>query len=179
MTKSWYPGVKFFMSDEDYFAAGGLDELDTQITLFQLGIESFSPYANTGKVDMIIRTEKDKKVYYADIKVCTGVLEKKNIVWSLEISFFMNNSSFLILTVRLPEEDESLEKHRFIIGSKKFLEVIKDEKIAVKDDKWILSVPYSELKRLTTEKKPSRLSRLVKALHPYFDNWKTITDWRD
>ena len=83
MAKSWYPGVKFLMSDEDYFAAGGLDELDTQITLFQLGIESFSPYANTGKVDMIIRTERDNKVYYADIKVCSGVLEKKNIVWSL------------------------------------------------------------------------------------------------
>jgi hypothetical protein len=166
------------MNDEDFFAAGGLDELDTQITLFQLGIESFSPYANTGKVDMIIRTEKNKKVHYADIKVCSGVLDKKNVVWKLEISFFMGNESFLILTVRLPEEDDILEKHRFIIGSKTFLKIVKKEKLEVKEDNWILKLPYNELKQLLIEKNPTKLSRLTEAFSPFFDNWDTLTDWR-
>jgi hypothetical protein len=166
------------MSDEDFFAAGGLDELDTQIRLFQLGIESFSPYANTGKVDMIIRTERDNLVHYADIKVCQGRLEKKSIIWKLEISFFMDNESFLILTVRLPEEDETLEKHHFILTSKQFLEIMKDEKIEVKDDMWILTASYNELKRLKIKKKSPRFSRVVETLQPYFDNWDTITEWR-
>ena len=166
------------MSDEDFFAAGGLDELDTQIRLFQLGVESFSPYANTGKVDMIIRTERDNQVHYADIKVCQGRLEKKSIVWKLEISFFMDNESFLILTVRLPEEDETLEKHHFILESKDFLHIMKSEKIDVKDNFWILNVSYNDLKRLKIKKKSPRLSRVVEALQPYFDNWDTITEWR-
>jgi hypothetical protein len=166
------------MNDEDFFAAGGLDELDTQIRLFQLGVDSFSPYANTGKVDMIIRTEKNNQVHYADIKVCQGRLEKKRINWRLEIDFFMDNESFLILTARLPEEDETLEKHHFILKSKDFLEIMKKQKIEVEDGMWILSVSYNELKRLITKKKSPRYSRVVEALNPFFDNWDIITEWR-
>ena len=75
---------------------GGLDELDTQIKLYQLGIESFSPYASQGKVDMIIRTEIDEKVRYADIKVCTGILEVDQVVWKFDFAFFLKNESFWV-----------------------------------------------------------------------------------
>ena len=73
---------------------GGLDELDTQIKLFHLGIESFSPYANQSKVDMVIRSEVDEIVSYADIKVSTGVQKDDQIVWKVEFSFFLKRHGF-------------------------------------------------------------------------------------
>ncbi len=165
------------MDNNVYFETGGLDELDTQIKLFELGVESFSPYASTGKVDMIVRSDKNQHVRYADIKVCTGRREKQKIVWKLEISFFMNNESFLILSFRLPTEDETLEKHHFIIRSDQFLEILKKEKIMSKENYWVLSLPYSELQQLDKKKQKNLKSKLVKALRPYFDKWATIANW--
>lgn len=165
------------MSNNVYFETGGLDELNTQIKLFELGVESFSPYASTGKVDMIIRSDKNQHVRYADIKICTGRREKQKILWKLEISFFMNNESFLILSFRLPTEDESLEKHHFIMGSEDFLEIMKQEKLVPKEKYWVLSLPFTELQLLKSKKKASKKSKLVKALRPYLDKWNIIVDW--
>ncbi|MHA2174782.1 MAG: hypothetical protein ACXAB2_14120 [Candidatus Hodarchaeales archaeon] len=167
------------MNDEQYFDAGGLDELDTQIRLFQLGIESFSPYANTGKVDMIIRSDTNNHVRYADIKVCSGKLEKDKIVWTLEIGFFLNNDCFLIITFRIPDENGDLEKHHFILSAESFLEVVKKEKIAVKDNNWILQLSYLDLQKLNKEKSPTRLGKLIKAFIPYYEKWDIIVKWRD
>lgn len=166
------------MGTDAYFETGGLDELDTQIKLFELGVESFSPYASTGKVDMIIRTDTDKHVRYADIKVCTGRKEDQNVTWKLEISFFMNNKSFLILTFRIPaKDDDTLEKNRFIIDSESFLKIMKKEKVASKDNLWILTLPYSELQYINSKKKTSLKSKLLKSLHPHINKWDIIVKW--
>ena len=111
------------MEPEDQFNLEGLDELDTQLKLYQMGVESFSPYVSTGKVDMIIRSEDGESVRYADVKVCVGKREDDKIVWKLEISFFMENESFIVLAVRLPEENGIYEKHHIVLESKKFLQM--------------------------------------------------------
>ena len=158
---------------------GGLDELDTQIKLYQLGVKSFSPYASHGKVDMIIRTETDEKVRYADIKVCTGVLEDNQIVWKFSFAFFLKNESFIILSVRLPEQDGKMKKHHIIVDSKTFLKIVKREKIHVEDDNWILSLAYSDLQHLTGKKRSKKLSKIVNAIKPFFDNWEIFVNWKE
>jgi len=165
------------MNTDVFFETGGLDELDTQIKLFELGVESFSPYASTGKVDMIIRSDKNQNVRYADIKVCSGRKENQKIEWKLEVSFFMNNEGFLILSFRIPTEDESLEKHHFIITSDKFLEIMKKAKVVSEENYWVLSVPYSELQLINSLKRTSIKSRMVKSLRPFIDKWEIISDW--
>ncbi|MHA2075714.1 MAG: hypothetical protein ACW97X_13925, partial [Candidatus Hodarchaeales archaeon] len=118
------------MDSLEKFSIDGLDELDTQIKLFHLGVESFSPYASNGKVDMIIRSENGDKVHYADIKVSSGIKTNEEIItWGLEISFFMKNESFVILTARLPEKDDSFQKHYFIIHASEFLSIVKKQKL--------------------------------------------------
>jgi len=158
---------------------GSLDELDTQIKLYQLGVKSFSPYASQGKVDMIIRTETDEKVRYADIKVCTGVLEDDQIVWKFSFSFFFKNESFLILSVRLPAQDGNLKKHHIVVDSKRFLKIVKSEKIPTEDDNWILSLDYSDLQLLTEKKRSKKLSKLVNDFKPFFDNWQIFVEWKE
>ncbi|MHA2096584.1 MAG: hypothetical protein ACW98F_18350, partial [Candidatus Hodarchaeales archaeon] len=103
--------------------------------------------------------------------------EKQKIVWKLEMAFFMNNESFLILSFRLPNEDESLEKHYFIISSNAFLEIMKIEKAVSKDKYWVLSLPYSELQQINSKKQTNKKSKIVKALSPYFNKWEIIVDW--
>lgn len=158
---------------------GGLDELDTQIKLFHLGIESFSPYTNQGKVDMIIRSEIDEIVNYADIKVCTGVQKEDQIVWKVDFSFFLKNESFLVLSVRLPDEDERMEKHHLIVKSKTFLKIVKREKITMEDSNWVLSLPFSDLQQLTKKTKSKKLPKLINAFKPFFDNWQIFVDWKE
>lgn len=167
------------MNDEQYFDAGGLDELDTQIRLFQLGIESFSPYASTGKVDMVIRSDMNDHVRYADIKVCSGKLEKEKIIWSLNVGIFLNNECFLILTFRIPDKEGDLEKHHFILTSDTFLDLMKKEKVTVKDNSWILRLSYIDLQKLNAEKTPARVTKRIKVFIPYYENWDAIVKWRD
>ena len=156
-----------------------LDELDTQIKLYQLGVKSFSPYANQSKVDMIIRTEVDEIIRYADIKVCTGVLKDDQIVWKFAFSFFLKNESFIILSVRLPDKEGIMKKHYIIADSKSFLKIIKKEKIPIEENKWILSVSYSSLQKLTEKKRSKKMSKLVKAIKPFFDNWDIFEEWKE
>jgi hypothetical protein len=166
------------MCSDVYFETGGLDELDIQIKLFELGVESFSPYASTGKVDMIIRSDADQHVRYADIKICTGRKEDQHVIWKLEISFFMNNKSFLLLTFRIPsKDDDALEKNYFILDSEVFLKIMKKEKIVSEDKFWILNLPYSELQHVKSKKKLSPKSKLLKALRPHTNRWETIVKW--
>lgn len=167
------------MNDEEYFAAGGLDELDTQIRLFQLGIESFSPYASTGKVDMVIRSDMNNYVRYADIKVCSGKLEKEKIVWSLNTGICLNNDCFLIFTFRIPDTEGDLEKHQFILTSKTFLALVKKEKVLVQDNNWILRLSYNDLQKLNTGNIPSRSTKLINSFIPFYENWDVIVKWRD
>ncbi|MFX1505789.1 MAG: hypothetical protein ACFFDC_06695 [Promethearchaeota archaeon] len=166
------------MGPDEEFSLDGIDELDTQLKLYQMGVESFSPYASTGKVDMIIRSESEDLVRYADIKVCTGVPKGKNIVWELEIGFFLNNESFVILAVRLPDEDESFQKHHMVIESQKFLQIIKKHKMKTKNDKWVITLPFSDLQILNKQSKGSPSKPLVKSLKPFFDNWDCLLEWR-
>jgi hypothetical protein len=143
-----------------------------------MGVESFSPYASTGKVDLIIRSENGDLVRYADIKVCTGVRKGKNIVWELEIGFFMNNESFLILAVRLPDEDESFQKHHIVLESREFLQIVKKHKMKTKNDKWVIALPFSDL-QILKEKSNTKISKpLTKSLEPFFDNWDCLLEWR-
>ena len=166
------------MDSLEKFSIDGLDELDTQIKLFHLGVESFSPYASKGKVDMIIRSENGDEARYADIKVCSGTKNKEETVtWELEINFFMKNESFIILTVRLPEEDESFQKHHFIINSSEFLSITKKQKLKTDNNKWILSVPYSDLLIINKKSKKKLSSVISKTLRKYFDNWDIILHW--
>jgi hypothetical protein len=163
--------------DED-FSLDGIDELDTQLKLYQMGVETFSPYASTGKVDMIIRSEDGDLVRYADIKVCTGVRKDDNIVWELEIGFFMNNESFIILAVRLPDEDESFQKHHIILESKNFIQIVKKHRIKTKNDKWVITLPFSDLQILNTKSKAKLSKPLTRSLNPYFNNWDCLLEWR-
>lgn len=165
------------MDPDEEFSLDGIDELDTQLKLYQMGVESFSPYASSGKVDMIIRSENGDLVRYADIKVCTGIRKGANIVWELEIAFFMNNESFLILAVRLPEEDESYQKHHIILESKKFIQIIKKHRMKTKDDKWIVPLPFSDLQMLNKRSKSKLSKPLTRSLKPYFDNWDCLLEW--
>jgi len=154
----------------------GLDELDTQLKLYQMGIESFSPYASKGKVDMIIRSEDGREVRYADIKVCTGKKSNNELIWELEISFFLNNESFIILTARLPDVKGKIEKHYFILNSKEFLEMSKIHKLETQNDKWILKVPFKDLLSLTNAKR-STSTKIVNSLAVHFNNWDVLIDW--
>jgi len=167
------------MDSLDKFSIDGLDELDTQIKLFHLGVESFSPYAGSGKVDMIIRSENGDSVRYADIKVCSGVKTDDNTVkWELEIGFFMQNESFIILTVRLPEKDKSIQKHHFILRSSDFLSITKKNKLITENNKWILAIPYSDIELINKKSKKKLTSALSKAMKKYFDNWDVLLDWK-
>ncbi|MFW9902863.1 MAG: hypothetical protein ACFFFH_00905 [Candidatus Thorarchaeota archaeon] len=166
------------MDPDEEFNLDGIDELDTQLKLYQMGVESFSPYASTGKVDMIIRSEDRDLVRYADIKVCTGARKGNNIEWELEIGFFMNNESFVILAVRLPDEDESFQKHHMVLESEKFLQIVKKHKIKTKNDKWLISLPFSDLQILTKQLEGKLSKSLTRSLKPYFDNWDCLLDWR-
>jgi hypothetical protein len=160
------------------FSIEGLDELDTQLKLYQMGIETFSPYASTGKVDMIIRSEDGdgEVVYYADVKVCSGKREDDEIIWELEVSFFMKNESFVILTVRLPSKEDELEKHYFIMKSTEFLSIVKKHRFKVQNDIWRITVPYSDLEVINKQSK-AKIRPLVKNLRKYFDNWESILEW--
>jgi len=168
------------MDPDEEFSLDGIDELDIQLKLYQMGVESFSPYASTGKVDMIIRSENGDLVRYADIKVCTGIREGSNIVWELEIGFFMNNESFIILAVRIPDDDESFQKHYIVIESKKFLQIVKKHRMKTKNDKWVISLPFSDLQILNKQSKTkAKLSKsLTRSLSLFFDNWDCLLDWR-
>ncbi len=168
------------MDSLEKFSLDGLDELDTQIKLFHLGVESFSPYASKGKIDMIIRSENGEEARYADIKVCSGTKSKEETVtWELEISFFMKNESFIILTVRLPEEDETFQKHHFVIRSSEFLSIVKKQKLKTDKNKWILTVPYSDIIAICRKSK-KKLSRAIsRTMKKYFDNWDILIEWRN
>ncbi|MHA2304046.1 MAG: hypothetical protein ACXACU_01550 [Candidatus Hodarchaeales archaeon] len=167
------------MDSLEKFSIDGLDELDTQIKLFHLGVESFSPYASNGKVDMIIRSENGDEVRYADIKVSSGIKTNEDIItWGLEIGFFMKNESFVILTARLPEKDDSFQKHHFIIHASEFLSIVKKQKLKTDNDKWILSIPYSDLLIINKKSKKKLSSVISKALRKYFDNWDVLLNWR-
>lgn len=166
------------MNLDEEFNLDGIDELDTQLKLYQMGVESFSPYASTGKVDMIIRSESEDLVRYADIKVCTGVRKGNNIVWELEIGFFMNNESFVILAVRLPDEDESFQKHHMVIESRKFLQIVKKYKMKTKNDKWVITLPFSDLQILNKQSKGNLSKPLARSLKPFFDSWDCLLEWR-
>ncbi|MFX0122797.1 MAG: hypothetical protein ACFFAE_04110 [Candidatus Hodarchaeota archaeon] len=166
------------MGSDEEFSLDGIDELDTQLKLYQMGVESFSPYASSGKVDMIIRSENGNLVRYADIKVCTGIQKGDNVTWELEIGFFMNNESFIILAVRLPDEDESIQKHHIILESKNFLKVVKKHKMKTKDDKWVITLPFSDLQILNKQSTDKFSKSLTRSLKPYFDNWDCLLDWR-
>lgn len=167
------------MDSLDKVSIDSLDELDTQIKLFHLGVESFSPYAGNGKVDMIIRSENGNTVRYADIKVCTGkIKDEETITWKLEISFFMQSESFVILTARLPDEDESIQKHHFVIKSTDFLSIVKKQKMKTKNDRWIIAIPYSDIQIINRNSKKKLTSTLSKELKQYFDNWDVLLDWR-
>jgi hypothetical protein len=166
------------MNSRDKFELEGLDELDTQLKLYDMGVDTFSPYAGSGKVDMIIRSEDGNHVRYADIKVCTGKREKKNVIWKIEDSFFMENESFIILTVRLPNEEEILEKHHFILKSDNFLRVAKKNKLKVTNDAWVIFVPVSDLEEIKKKSKSTLSTSLAKSLTKYFDNWDSLLEWR-
>lgn len=167
------------MDSLEKFSTDGLDELDTQIKLFHLGVESFSPYASKGKVDMIIRSENGDEARYADIKVCSGTkINEDTVTWELEINFFMKNESFLILTIRLPEEDETFQKHHFVISSSEFLSIVKKQKLKIDRDKWILTVPYSDIIAINKKSKKKLSSVIGKTMKKYFDNWDILLDWR-
>ncbi|MFX1282202.1 MAG: hypothetical protein ACFFB5_01045 [Promethearchaeota archaeon] len=166
------------MSPDEEFSLDGIAELDIQVKLYQMGVESFSPYADSGKVDMIIRSENGDLVHYADIKVCTGLQKETKVVWELEIGFFMNNDSFIILAMRLPEEDETFQKHHFVIESKTFLQIAKKHRIKTKNDKWIVSVPFSDLQILNNQSNSKLSKSLARSLKPYFDNWDCILEWQ-
>ncbi len=167
------------MDSLDKVSIDSLDELDTQIKLFHLGVESFSPYAGNGKVDMIIRSENGDLVRYADIKVCSGMIKnEETITWKLEISFFMQNESFVILTARLPDEDESIQKHHFVIKSTDFLSITKKQKLETENDRWIITIPYSDIQIINRKSKKKFTSALSKEFKQYFDNWDILLDWR-
>ena len=166
------------MGPDEEFSLDGIDELDTQLKLYQMGVKSFSPYASTGKVDMIIRTENGDLVRYADIKVCTGIREGSNIIWELEIGFFMDNESFIILAVRLPDKDESFQKHHIILESEKFLQIVKKHRVKTKNDKWVIALPFSDLQILNKQLKGKLSKSLTRSLSPFFDNWDCLLDWR-
>jgi hypothetical protein len=166
------------MDPDVEFSLDGIDELDTQLKLYQMGVESFSPYASTGKVDMIIRSENEDLVRYADIKVCTGVQKGKNVVWELEIGFFMNNESFIILAVRLPDDDGSVQKHHMVLASKEFLKMVKKHRMKTKNDKWVITLPISDLQILKSKSKAKLTKPLARSLKPYFDNWDCLLEWR-
>lgn len=166
------------MSLDEQFSLDGIDELDTQIKLYQMGIESFSPYAGSGKVDMIIRSENENLVRYADIKVYSGIREGTSVTWELEVSFFMNNVGFLILAIRLPEADETFQKHHFVIEAEEFLKIAKKYRIKVEDDKWILTLPFSDLQVINNQSKSKKIRPLSRSLKNYFDNWDCLLEWR-
>ncbi len=166
------------MTPDEQFSLDGIDELDTQVKLYQMGVESFSPYAASGKVDMIIRSENGDLVRYADIKVCTGVRKGANIVWELEFGFFMNNESFIILAVRLPEKDSTLKKHYIVLESKKFLVIAQKHRMKVQRDSWIVNIPFSDLQILNKQSKSKLSKPLTRSLKKYFDNWDCLLDWR-
>ena len=166
------------MNPDEEFSLDGIDELDIQIKLYQMGVESFSPYAGSGKVDMVIRSENKDLVRYADIKVCTGVQKGANVEWELEIGFFMNNDSFIILTIRLPEEDETFQKHYIILESKEFLQIAKKHRMKTKEDKRIVTIPFSDLQIFNKKSKSKLTKSLARSLKKYFDNWDCLLEWR-
>lgn len=167
------------MNPGEPFTLDGLDELDTQIKLYQMGVETFSPYASSGKVDMIIRSENGENVRYADIKVCTGVRKDDDVVWKLEVGFFMNNVSFLILAIRLPDEDEIYKKHHIVIDSKKFLEIAKKHRLKVHKNNWILRIPFEDLQILNTQSKENVSKAITRSVKEYFDNWESLLEWQN
>ena len=168
------------MDSLEKFSIDGLDELDTQIKLFHLGVESFSPYASKGKVDMIIRSENGDEARYADIKVCSGTKNKEETVtWELEISFFMKNESFIILSVRLPEKDETFQKYHFVIRSSEFLSIVKKQKLKIDKNKWTLTVPYPDIIAICRKSKKKLSSAISRTMKKYLDNWDILIEWRN
>ncbi len=166
------------MNPDEEFSLDGIDELDIQLKLYQMGVESFSPYAGSGKVDMVIRSENGGLVRYADIKVCTGLKKGSNIIWELEIGFFMDNESFIILAIRLPEEDETFQKHHFILESKNFLQIAKKHRMKTKNDKWIVTLPFSDLQILNKQSNSKLSKSVAKSLKNYFNNWDCLLEWQ-
>lgn len=128
---------------------------------------------------MVIRSEIDETVHYADIKVCTGVQKEDQMVWKVDFSFFSKTVSFLVLSARLQEEDGRMEKHHLIIPSKTFQKIVKKEKIPTEDNHWILSLSYSDLQQLTKKKTSRKLTKLVGVFKPFFDNWQAFVDWKE
>ena len=166
------------MKSGEQFSFEGLDELDTQIILYQMGVESFSPYASSGKVDMIIRSENGDLVRYADIKVSSPEKTEETVTWELEISFFMNNESFIILAIRLPDDEGIMQKHHFVMSSNDFLNLTQKLKMETEEDKWKLSLPLSDMVLIKKGAKTKYSNKISKALMPFFDNWDVLLDWR-
>ncbi len=145
-----------------------------------MGVESFSPYSDLGKVDLIIRSEdgKARTVRYADVKIVSGRRETDQVIWELENSFFMKTESFIIMAIRLPETNGIFQKHYFILKSKRFLEIAKKHELIVENDSWILSLPFVDLQILTNQIDGKLSSSLTKTLKRYFDKWDLFLKWK-
>ncbi len=164
-------------NNPDDFGIDGLDELDTQMKLYQMGVESFSPYAGSGKIDMIIRSDNGEIARYADIKVCSAKKDDENVIWKLEVSFIMKNDSFIILPVRIPDDDGTMIKNHFVMNSENFLQIAKECDLKVQNDTWVISIPYKDLLVLMKSTKKKFTTPLAKLLKDYFNNWNLILDW--
>ncbi|MFW9854107.1 MAG: hypothetical protein ACFFFG_03575 [Candidatus Thorarchaeota archaeon] len=172
------------IKERDDFKFAGLDELEAQLKLFQLGIESFTPYANQSKVDMIIRTDNGNLVRYADVKVCTGKSDSEKTVWKLPLSFCMTEDSFILFTFRLIEEEteQTVEKHYLVLKLQKFLEITEKHGIPIEDDHWVMSLPTSDINKfgvLDKKKKISFKAPLARSLRQYLDVWKEFENWKE
>jgi hypothetical protein len=172
------------MTEHSDFKFAGLDELDAQLKLFQLGIESFTPYANQSKVDMIIRTDNGNLVRYADVKVCAGKSDGEKTVWKLPISFCMTEDSFVLFTFRLIEEEaeQTVKRHYLVLRSQKFLEIAKNHKFPVENDHWLMSLPVidiNKLGQLDKNEKSSFETPLAKSLRQYVDVWEEFESWKE
>ena len=172
------------ITEQNGFKFAGLDELGAQLKLFQLGIESFTPYANQSRVDMIIRTDNGNLVRYADVKVCSGKSDGEKTIWELPINFCITENSFILFTFRtLAEEAElEVEKHYLVLKSLQFLEVAKRHKIHVENNFWIMSLPATDvnlLGLLDQKENVSFKTPLADSLHHYVDVWEEFEKWKD
>lgn len=172
------------ITEQEDFKFAGLDELDAQLKLFQLGIESFTPYANQSKVDMIIRTDSGNLVRYADVKVCPVTSDGEKTVWELPIVFCMTEDSFILFPFRsLAEEAEQANrKHYLVLKSQQFLEIAKKHNLHVENDLWIMSLPATDvnlLGLLDQQENVSFRTPLADSLHKYVDVWDEFEKWKD
>ena len=88
------------------------------------------------------------------------------------------NDTFLAKTVADYLDKIDHEDFLFDIDSNWAFKIVKKHRVKTKNDKWVITLPFSDLQILNNQSKAKISKPLTRSLKPFFDNWDSLLEWR-